>query len=252
MSRPLFEVTAYQDRINAVTGGKQIVRLSWAPEILRWNPRPIGTTPESEFIPQHTAISGPKGEPIAPPRWMLEERIEPETYFERWNENRYFRDPGDGLLHDLRGPAPREGDWRWIETIRSHDSHCCEMRMRGMVVCWGYYKEPGKKELKLVRDLWAKIQHDKGINPFAKAEHLEEDQNDRDLASRMRNEKRARKESATAYWLDKLQKSNLDLPTLRAVVTRGIMKNDESTHIPTLHKTVAAEAAQRKFSEEPT
>src|SRR5688572_17337420 len=158
MSRPFFDSDAFQKRIDQITGGKQIVRLSWAPEILTWNPRAVGTTPPSELVPEHVALWDKNGDPVAPPRWMLEERLEPETYFETWEQNRWLKDPRDGLLYDQRGPAPREGRWRWIETIRDHDSNCCERRLQSLMVCWGYYAEPGERELKVIREKWAKIQ----------------------------------------------------------------------------------------------
>ena len=252
MLRPFFDSEGFQKQIDLITSGKRIVRLSWGPEIVEWNPRAVGTTPKDEFKPQHVALWDAIGEPVAPPRWMLEERLEPETYFETWDQNRWFKDPRDGLLYDQRGPAPREGRWRWIETVRDHDSNCCEQRLQSLMVCWGYYAEPGERELKMIREKWAKIQRDKEVNPFAKPEHLEEGQAERDLASRMRNEDRERKESAKTFWLDKLKTKTLDLPTLHGFLTQGLMKTDDVVSIPALHNLVAKEAAQRKFTEEPT
>jgi len=252
MSKPVFDSEAFQKRIDQITGGKRIVRLSWAPEILAWNPRAVGTMPTSELVPEHVALRDKAGNPVAPPRFMLEERLEPETYFETWEQNRWFRDPRDGLLYDQRGPAPREGRWRWIETIRDHDSNCCEQRLQSLMVCWGYYAEPGERELKLIRARWAKIQRDREVNPFAKPEHLEDGQAERDLASRMRNEQRERRENATSFWLDRLKTQTLDLPTLHGFVTQGLMKTDDVVSIPTIHALAAQEATQRKFSEEPT
>jgi hypothetical protein len=253
MSRPtLFDSDAFQKQIDAITGGKRIVRLSWGPEIVEWNPRAIGTTPRDEFKPQHVALWDTTGEPVAPPRWMLEERLEPETYFETWEQNRWFRDPRDGLLYDQRGPAPREGRWRWIATVRDHDANCCEQRLQSLMVCWGYYRDPGECELKMIREKWAQIQRDKEVNPFAKPEHLPEGQAEKDLASRMRNEQRERRETSTSFWVDRLKTQTLDLPTLHGFVTRGLMKTDDVVSIPTIHAQAAKEAAQRKFAEEPT
>lgn len=120
------------------------------------------------------------------------------------------------------------------------------------MVCWGYYRDPGEKELKLIRAKWAQIQRDKEIKPFAKPEHLEDGQAERDLASRMRNEQRERRENATSFWLDKLKTQKLDLPSLHGFVTQGLMKTDDVVSIPAIHALAAKEAAQRKVSEEPT
>lgn len=258
MPRPLFDSESYQKRIDAITDGKRILRLSWAPEILGWNPRPIDSTPAVERVPEHAAISDARGNPIAPPRWMIEERLESESYFDAWEANRYFNDPRDRKLYDLRGPAPREGLWRWVETINAHDSMCCALRLRGMVVCWGYYKEPGEKELRSIREKWSQIQRDKEVNPFAKPEHLTEGQAERDLASRMREEQQAQREGMTTFWLDKLKTRKLDMPTLHGFLTQGLMKTNQTMDIQSLHNTIAREAEDRRrqiqqgLIEEPT
>lgn len=244
MKRPFFDSIDFQKQLDSITG-KQILRLSWAPEVVSWNPRAVGETPMEEFRPQHVALHDRENNPVAPPRWLIEERLEPESYYETWERDRWFRDPRDELLYDLRGPAPREGSWRFLLWVNEHDTNCCELRLRNQLICWGYYKEPGQKELKEVRERWLRLQADREVNPLVRPELLADGQPERDLASEMRNERRARKESAVKFWHDKLKTQKLDIPTLQAFVTQGLMKNSVTHSIPAIHAEAAKKAEER-------
>lgn len=192
MRSPAFSVLAYQRRLDQTTGVSGAVTLKWAPDWQVFKARAIGESIDEETTPAQSALTDARGRSVAPPRWMLVERIEPEQYVRDWDRNRWFNDPRDGRLHDLRGPCPSKY-FRWYMTIAAHDYRCCELRHANNFVCWGYYKPPGEQELAKVARDWRKSITDP-VDPHAPVNTLGETQHERDAASDMRNEKERKKE----------------------------------------------------------
>lgn len=192
MRPPAFSVLAYQRRLDQITGVPGAVTLKWAPDWKVFKSRRIGETVDEETAPAQSALNDSRGRAVAPPRWMLVERIEPEQYAPRWENNRWFNDPRDGYLYDLRGPCPSE-HFRWYMTIAGHDSRCCTQRHANNFVCWGYYKHPGELELARVARDWRKTLEDP-VDPHAPAFALPETQHERDVVSTMQREREGAKE----------------------------------------------------------
>lgn len=112
------------------------------------------------------------------PRWVIEQRIEPEQFAPSWNAARYIIDPAtvvtdtstatydnDGNLiyaGDItyagdkldKGPCPNV--WHqnlWI--IADHDGLCCEKAEEMSRSCWGYYRNPSQWDIKEVKRIHA-------------------------------------------------------------------------------------------------
>lgn len=161
---PRFNVKRFQKKIDAIIGvtvdNKPIARLQWA-----WDSREyIAGDWRAKY--RFMTVEVPGGViDICPPRWVLEERNEPGQYEAAWEAGRYFTDPETKERVDLRGPAPREGWYSYLELVAEHDDGkaCCDYlweteRRR----CWGYYREPAQKDLDQL--VMAKALRDK--NPY--------------------------------------------------------------------------------------
>jgi len=98
--QPSFDVKAYQRKIDRIVGlspsGHSIVQLKWAWECLKreniaWDE--FGNATESEWRQKYRALSIDIGNDdyvdISPPRWILEERFEPEALAVSWEATRY-------------------------------------------------------------------------------------------------------------------------------------------------------------------
>lgn len=192
MRPPSFSVLAYQRLLDQITGVPGAITLKWAPDWKVFKARAIGETVDEETTPAQSALTDARGRSVAPPRWMLVERIEPEQYVRDWEKNRFHNDPRDLRLRDLRGPCPPEY-FQWYATVAAHDYRCCEQRHAKNFVCWGYYKHPGEMELSKVARHWRKSLADP-VNPHGSVDSIPETQHERDAVSDMRNEKERKKD----------------------------------------------------------
>ncbi len=174
---PDFDVPAFQKRIDAVVGlspsGQSIVRVLWAWEARKWENTEwdsFGIATAGEWRQKYRALSVDIGNDdyvdISPPRWILEERFEPESIVQSWELTRYRKkvtsvpnmfckgcgrmswvdmdksESENAVCHfcdytqvlncvneDVWGPAPREGWYNLlphIGIVAQHRNHCCK------------------------------------------------------------------------------------------------------------------------------
>jgi hypothetical protein len=174
---PLFDAKQYQKRIDRIVGvspsGASIVRLSWAWDARKyentsWDEYGVATA--GEWRQKYRALTIDIGNDdyvdIAPPRWILEERFEPEAIAQSWELTRYRKivtgtpplicpschtfkwisvDQSEGHLlvcrfcseyhelatvnQDVWGPVPREGWYNmlpYVGIIADHANGCCK------------------------------------------------------------------------------------------------------------------------------
>ncbi len=175
--QPEFDVQAYQKKIDQVMGlspsGLPIVRLVWAWDARKWENigwDSFGVAVKGEWRQRYRALSvdigGDDYVDISPPRWILEERFEPESIAQSWELTRYrkrvtgeptmfckgcgrmrwiSREKSDedmavcvycdytqmipSINEDVWGPVPREGWYNllpYIGIIAHHKNHCCK------------------------------------------------------------------------------------------------------------------------------
>lgn len=99
---PLFDSHSYQKRIDRIVGaalsGYSIVKLVWAWDARKWENTSwdgFGNATEGEWRQKYRALTVDIGNgdyvDIAPPRWLLEERYEPQAVAQSWELTRYRR-----------------------------------------------------------------------------------------------------------------------------------------------------------------
>src|SRR6185369_6087136 len=193
MRRPLgfgqVEIDRFQTAINRITGtfrDQPIIKLAWMPEVFEWTPHPVGSNPPGYTFPSWTpGIKDRDGNIIAPPRWGLMERMEPEQYLPGWEDTRYVR--VEGRWHDAKGPPPEGGMYtRWHRHIRHSDS-CC-LRAGNEDDCWGYYIEPNAELLEYIGMRAMKAREDKYIDPTRPVAHLSNPTLDRIVKAKLERE----------------------------------------------------------------
>lgn len=97
---PLFDAPSFQRQIDRIVGlspsGQPIVRLLWAWDARRWENvawDQWGNATAGEWRQKYRALTIDIGNDdyvdIAPPRWVLEERYEPQAVAESWELTRY-------------------------------------------------------------------------------------------------------------------------------------------------------------------
>lgn len=191
-NRPIFNLNRFQKKINRLIGtadGKPIVRAVWAWDVNRWE------CGEMRKAYRFYTAKFPNGDTcdLSPPRWMMEERIEPGQYLPNWEQVRYIRrqidvkligvdDLGEPIYEpvyetiDSTGPPPVGGMYSYLYTIADHDPNngCCDRAIRDWKNgkratrrCWGYYRKPGDKDLQILQE--AKRQRD--TNPYKQSPH---------------------------------------------------------------------------------
>lgn len=173
---PNFDVARYQKKINRVVGvspsGAPIVRLIWAWQARKWENTEweLGIATAGEWRQKYRALTIEVGNDdyvdISPPRWILEERYEPEALAISWEATRYRKvvtgqpnticpqchtmkwisvDKSEAdmaacrfcdyvqvltsINQDVWGPVPREGWYNLlphIGIIANHTKTCCK------------------------------------------------------------------------------------------------------------------------------
>ena len=174
---PLFDCHSFQRKLDRICGlspsGNSIVRLRWAWDCRKWENTAwdeFGNATGGEFRQKYRALTIEIGDneyvDISPPRWILEERFEPEQIAASWEATRYrvepklplpltcrnchslqwidpYRSSGIEVIcivcnqfdvlpsnrQDVWGPAPREGWYNllpYIGIIAEHSNKCCQ------------------------------------------------------------------------------------------------------------------------------
>lgn len=189
---PSFDVEGFQKKIDRVVGttvkGEPIVRLRWARDCKKWMNTEwdsFGNALKGEDILKYCAfrvdVDGQPGDyvEVAPPRWVLEQRYEPEQYAPSWDSARYLTVPtnevpiacrycgvldwinpykSEGILvhcrhcgeitlipfvrRDMVGPAPRDGWYNLLRVVGVHNKATKER-----FGPWGGYRVPDQKDI---------------------------------------------------------------------------------------------------------
>ncbi len=218
---PNFDVEGYQKRINRTVGlspsGQPIVRLSWAWDCRKWENTEwdlAGIATKGEWRQKYRALSVDIGNDdyvdISPPRWILEERFEPESIAQSWELTRYRKKitgtptmfcKGCGRMkwigpkseedmvvcifcdhtqyltcikEDVWGPVPRDGWYNLlphIGIIAQHQNHCCKKAwLETREICYGEYKLPDGRELKRLKKAVYRRDKEMATNPHIRPE----------------------------------------------------------------------------------
>lgn len=185
--RPLFNVKAFQKKIDAIVGkslrGDSIVKLRFMRDSECYEQRhtswdSFGKPITSELRARYKFITvGPLEDgtivDIPPPRWVLEQRYEPEQIRDAWEKERWQMN--NGLPVPVKDACP-DGYYTWLWTIATHHN-CCENGITinnagEEAVCWGFYRHPGEKDLTTLKAMmWRRAQDDVMINPFERPSH---------------------------------------------------------------------------------
>lgn len=150
---PLFDSHSFQRRIDRIVGvspsGHSIVRLVWAWDARKWENTgwdDFGNATQGEWRQKYRALTVEIGNDdyvdISPPRWILEERFEPQAIAQSWELTRYKRE-----IVELPPPVCRYcHSLRWISVDES-EGHLLLCRF-----CHNY------TELRSVqRDMWGEV-----------------------------------------------------------------------------------------------
>lgn len=197
---PLFNRAKIQKRIDKIVGlserGQSIILLRWA-----WE---SSYEMYGQLKQRYNFLTLEKeGQTIefSVPRWVIEQRIEPEQFRPSWDATRYTLDPSTVVTdtstarYDLngdlvyagdviyagdkldKGPCPRE----WFQNlwvIAEHDAQCCAKAKEMGRSCWGYYRHPSEWDINEVRRIHHAKLNDPNYNqsPFEEltAETLEQ------------------------------------------------------------------------------
>jgi hypothetical protein len=207
----------YQKRIDSTAGtrdGRPIDKLAWAPDELRWYPHRMEADPVGYTMPLLVYGNDTEGNKVAPPRWLVLERHEPEQYASTWERGRYSR--YDGSMWDWKGPCPPE---RYVELKVHcyHDGECCPCHGDECTClnewqshCWGKYLDPNDRLLDWIHKTAWEARHDPDVDPTQDMQSFEAPQAQRDVVTR--EEKRIEKQETeiteftkemTDHWIKK-------------------------------------------------
>lgn len=178
-ARPVFDVAAFQKKIDRIVGvttkGQSIVVLRWMRDrecyekfYKKWD---LITPTDYDLRARYkfATVTLPDGEfvDIPPPRWVLEQRYEPEQIAATWEQSRW--ETVDGIPRPKRDPCPREGYYSHLWTIASHPNCCADGIKSDGIVCWGSYRRPSEKDLTTLKAMmWRKRKDGLGTNPYEK------------------------------------------------------------------------------------
>lgn len=223
---------AFQRRIDEAIGtrnGRSLMKLVWAPDELRWMPHALPTDPPGYVLPIFCTGVDEQGRFVAPERWVLLERIEPEQYASTWEQGRYS--VFEGQVWDWKGPCPSE---RYIE-LRCHSYHdgeCCSCRGdtcncgQEYAHCWGKYAEPDDRLLEWVRKTAKEAASDPDVAPTTDAREFTAPQAQRDLASATINAQQKRQEE-----IDEFSRKMLDYYLRSPVSTNGLRRTESGIYL---------------------
>lgn len=172
--KPFFNADAFQERINSRVGlnkdGKAIIRLVWAQDV---TDRAFGQVIPRYWIRRRkVAEADGKYQYWTVPRWVLEKRMEPETYMAAWEQSRYSMQDEYGKPID-KGDAPLEY-YVYANLIAEHEAldssewpACCTRAFyTDRSRCWGKYRQPADSDLQLISQAVRQMEADKYRDPY--------------------------------------------------------------------------------------
>lgn len=227
-----FDRTAYQKRIDDITGtrdGRPLMKLAWAPDEHRWMPHALPDEPPGYTLPIFCTTRNENGELVAPPRWVVLERIEPEQFAATWEQGRYSI--YEGRVWDWKGPCPNE---RYVE-LRCHSYHdgeCCPCHGDSCECgelyahCWGKYAEPNDRLLDWVRETAFAARNDPDVQPTCDLRHFEAPQAQRDLRSNILTAQQRRQED-----IEEFSRHMLDHYLRSPVSTNGLKRTESGLYL---------------------
>lgn len=161
-------IERFQKQIDEITGtrdGLSLMKLEWAPQVMKWRPHPLTETGEGYNFPVFLALWDSDGREVAAPRWVLMERVEPDQYLDDWESSRWAM-VGDQMW-DAKGPAPENGYYvpLWRHIIHEPQRGCCLIQPDG-ADCWGNYIKPNEDLLARIQKCASKARNDKDVQPL--------------------------------------------------------------------------------------
>lgn len=180
-ARPSFNVAEFQKKIDEIVGksvrGDSIVVLRWMRDSecyekfhTEWDTLGTPTKHELRARYNYVSIDLPNGDfiDIPPPRWVLEQRYEPEQIADEWNKTRW--ENKDGMPVPVRDACPTNGYYQYLWMIGHHTETCCDDGItKDGKVCWGRYREPSEKDLTVLKAMmWRRAKDNLNTNPFEK------------------------------------------------------------------------------------
>lgn len=168
---PQFDVKGFQKKINDIVGlsrtGKPIVRLSYMRTkdcyerwYTAWNDagEPTASELRAKYRFVQIALKDGTTVDIPPPRWVLEQRYEPEQLAQAWERDRW--ETVDGTARPLRDSVPADY-YAPLLNIGTHFGGCCDNGVDpDGHVCWGLYRLPSDKDLNILREAVWRRDHD--------------------------------------------------------------------------------------------
>lgn len=183
LNPPLFNRAKWQKKIDNIVGlserGQSIIVIRWAWE----SSYEMFGKLKQRYSFVTLEIEG-KEIQFSVPRWVIEQRIEPEQFKPSWDATRYVVDPAT-VITDLttatyddegnctytgdviyagdkldKGPCPNEW-WQNLWIIADHDGLCCKKAEEMSRSCWGYYRHPSQWDINEVQ----RIHHAKLNDP---------------------------------------------------------------------------------------
>lgn len=168
---PLFNLKKWQKRVDSVVGttvtNDPIVRIVWAWD--SWEMLYGRRWQRHGFM---RLKHGDVDEDISVPRFAVEQRVEPELFFDAWESTRWQYTPNGPV--DC-GPAPKVW-WDTLWVIADHEGFpvespkawCCKRAAKMSRPCWGFYRHPSDWDVEEMRRRHAlKLKDDaRGRSPF--------------------------------------------------------------------------------------
>jgi hypothetical protein len=208
IAQPDFDLKGFQKKINKIVGlsadGKEIIRCRWAWDAdcfslfyTKWLPEgtPIDSEMRAKYRFTTLEVDSETKVDICPPRFVMEERLDPAQYYDSWEANRWQYDAKLKRKVPLRPAPPREGYYMFWYFVSLHDpgNKCCFRAAKSDAECYGLYREPGQIDLDGIAAIRGKLDRDKNRpNPYAPIgpEVLQAVQRDTEAAEKDRAEAR--------------------------------------------------------------
>lgn len=167
-----FDAKGFQKKLDAIyppkVEGRPEVRLVWAPSIKdcytrrysAWsNISNLGTESElrAKYKFAELKIDKDLYLDVPPPRWIIEERNDLGQVYASWEAGRWAKDG-----REMFPPLPPEGYYSELFKIVHHDGVCCKNTPKH-IICWGQYRTPNDKDLKVIKKAKFLRDHDTEI-----------------------------------------------------------------------------------------
>lgn len=150
------DIARWQACIDSVAGttrgGKSIVKLVWNGDRRYWKEyntdwdlagRPTKSIKRPQVL--YKSVMDNSGSLLFDafvPRWLLMTRIEPEQYVPTWARDIMVYHPVLKRNVPVKPTTPPKEMYMWLQTISSHDEHCCQTAAKNEASCYGKYARP--------------------------------------------------------------------------------------------------------------